>query len=98
MTDHEPVIPLSERVKPQQLTRSDLKGLTAEEINQARMAGQLEDALSGKKPAPVDTFNPASEAKLLATDIVAHFPAAAVNAEALPASRDFDLDTPRRPK
>ncbi len=52
MTDHEPVIPLSERVKPQQLTRSDLKGLTAEEINQARMAGQLEDALSGKKPAP----------------------------------------------
>jgi len=50
------------------------------------------------KAVPVDTFNPASEAKLLATDIVAHFPAAAVNAEALPASRDFDLDTPRRPK
>lgn len=52
MTD-EVVVPFSplRKGKPEQLTREQLKGLSAEEINAARLGGHLEDLMKGVKPS-----------------------------------------------
>lgn len=42
---NEPIIKFKPAGKPEQLTRADLKGLTAEEIEDARQKGHLEGLL-----------------------------------------------------